>query len=419
MAAADSKIQVHTAQDEAEAVELVELEKLGVETPSLPGDIMLCGRLPKEAVGQVARLCKGWIHLNEEEGGDYFPAEIEAAGAQCRLLPFFPPKVTAERVEEIEAALDSLPRPLMLQCKSGNRAGAAMLLWLARRRGYSVQSAVQLATDMDLKFFTRCAVCGPVREWVMEQLPKQGDAHPSVLDTTAGVAVVQQLFDPDTSTLTYVIGCRSSGEAVLIDPVLEQKDRDLNTLDELGFTLKYVINTHCHADHVTSGGAIRKERPAVKTIIAAASGASADQHVGHGDSVAFGELQLEVRATPGHTDGCVSYVLRVPEQPPMVFTGDALLIRGCGRCDFQQGDAGRLHDSVHAQILSLPPETLIYPGHDYKGRSVSTVAEEKQFNPRLTKTREDFVELMANLGLPYPKRIDVAVTANMVCGVQD
>jgi sulfur dioxygenase len=414
--AATDKIEVNTFQDEADAVEQVELAKLGVAIPSNPGDILLCGNLPREAVGQVAKLCKGWIYLNEEGDANFFRAEIEAAGAKLELLPFLPPSVSEARVKELDAAIDALPRPLMLQCKSGNRAGAAMLLWLAHRRGYSAQSAVQLAVDLDLQFFTRCATCGPVREWLLEQLPKEGDTNTAVLDTGA---VVQQLFDPDTSTLTYVVGCRASGEAVLIDPVLEQRDRDLHMIDELGFRLTSVINTHCHADHVTSGGAIRKDRPEVKTIISADSGAKADRHVKHGERIAVGKLELEVRATPGHTDGCVCFLLAVPRQPPMVFTGDALLIRGCGRCDFQQGDAGKLYDSVHAQVFSLPPETLVYPGHDYKGRSVSTVAEEKQFNPRLSKTREEFVELMANLGLPYPKRIDVAVPANMVCGVQD
>jgi len=413
------QVQLTTSQEEAEAVEMVELEKLGVAIPSLPGDIMLAGNLPREAVGQVAKHVKAWVYMNEEDDPHFFRAEVEAAGAQCVVLPYLPPKVNEQRVEEMEAALDLLPRPLMLQCRSGNRAGAAMLLHLAKQRGYSAQSAAQLAVDLDLQFFTRCATCGPVREWLIDLLPQEGDSHPSVLASSQGEAVVQQLFDPETSTLTYLVGCRSSGEAVLIDPVLEQMDRDLTALHELGFKLKYVINTHCHADHVTSGGAIRKERPEVKTIIASASGAKADIHVVHGDKITFGRLNLEVRATPGHTDGCVSYLLAVPEQPPMVFTGDALLIRGCGRCDFQQGDAGRLHDSVHAQIFSLPAETLVYPGHDYKGRSVSTVAEERKFNPRLTKTREEFVELMANLGLPYPKRIDLAVPSNLVCGVQD
>jgi len=204
----------------------------------------------------------------------------------------------------------------------------------------------------------------------------------------------------------------------LIDPVLEHKDRDLALISELGLKLIYVLNTHCHADHITSGGLIRKDLPEVKTIISESSGANADMHIKHGDTLKFGNMALEVRATPGHTDGCVTYVLRT-KTATFAFTGDTLLIRGCGRTDFQQGSSKRLHESVHQQIYSLPGDTIICPGHDYKGRSVSTVDEERQFNPRLTKPVEEFEELMANLGLPNPKKIDVAVPANMVCGVQD
>lgn len=398
---------------EAQSVAEISLETLGVKAPSVPGDVFISGKLPSEAVSEVAKHCGSWIFLLEPDSPHFFRAEIESAGAKCRVLPFSPPLIPEGRVEEIEAAIDSLPRPVMLQCMAGNSAGAILLLWLAHRRGYTAQSASQLAVDLDLSFFTKCTTCGPVREWLLAQLPAPGDAITSPVER--GEVVVEQLFDPDTSTFTYVLGCRASGEAVLIDPVLEQKDRDLSVVDELGLKLKYVLNTHCHADHVTSGGAIRRERPEVQTVVSKASGARADLHVQHGDEVVFGAAKLEVRATPGHTDGCVIYIL----QPRMCFTGDALLIRGCGRTDFQQGDASRLYDSVHEQIFTLPPDTLVYPGHDYKGRSVSTVDEERRFNPRLTKSREEFVELMENLGLPYPKRIDVAVPANMACGVQD
>ncbi|CAE8724226.1 unnamed protein product [Polarella glacialis] len=193
-------------------------------------------------------------------------------------------------------------------------------------------------------------------------------------------------------------------------------------VDELGFKLQYVLNTHVHADHVTSGGQIRKLRPEVETIIAESSGAKADKTVKHGDTLDVGKIKLEVRATPGHTNGCLTYILR-DTQPggvsTMAFTGDALLIRGCGRTDFQAGSAEQLYDSVHSQIFSLPDDTLIYPGHDYKGRNVSTVGEEKQYNSRLTMSKEEFVKIMGELGLPYPKQIDIAVPSNMVCGVKE
>jgi len=222
--------------------------------------------------------------------------------------------------------------------------------------------------------------------------------------------------------MTYLIACRKSGQALLLDPVLEQKDRDLYLLDELGFELKYVVNTHVHADHTTSGGLVRKERSKVQTVISEASAAAGDVKVKAGDAIFIGELSLEVRATPGHTAGCLSYVLWPSpgdRGPAMVFTGDALLIRGCGRTDFQGGSAENLYDSVHSQIFSLPDETIVYPGHDYKGRNMSTVGEEKAYNSRLTESKEAFVKIMAELVLPYPQKIDLAVPANMVCGFQD
>lgn len=191
-----------------------------------------------------------------------------------------------------------------------------------------------------------------------------------------------------------------------------QVDRDAAVVRDLGVTLLYALNTHCHADHVTGTFELKKRFPACKSVIAAASGAAADVKISHGDTVSFGAFSLQVRATPGHTDGCVTYVL----PGAAAFTGDALLIRGCGRTDFQQGNAGALYDNVHTHILSLPDETRLYVGHDYNGRTLTTVGEEKRLNARLTKTRDEFIALMANLGLPYPKRIDVALPANLADG---
>ena len=225
----------------------------------------------------------------------------------------------------------------------------------------------------------------------------------------------RQLFDTaGSSTYTYLLADEGSGEAILIDPVLEMVDRDLGIVSELGLKLTMAINTHCHADHITGTGEIKKRVPGVKSAIAAASGAAADVKLSPGDKVVFGGRHVSVRATPGHTDGCVSYVM---DDESMVFTGDALLIRGCGRTDFQQGSADHLYDNVHAQIFSLPDATLVYPAHDYKGRMSSTVGEEKRFNPRLTKSKAEFIEIMANLNLPYPKKIDASLPANLVCGI--
>jgi len=228
--------------------------------------------------------------------------------------------------------------------------------------------------------------------------------------------IFRQLFDTSgSSTYSYLLADAFSKEGVLIDPVLEMLDRDLAVIKDLDIQLLYGVNTHCHADHVTGTGELKKRVQGLKSAIAAASGADADVKFAHGDVLMFGKFRLEVRATPGHTNGCCSLLL----PGCAVFTGDAVLIRGCGRTDFQQGNSGQLYDNVHAQVFSLPEETRIYPGHDYKGYTMSTVGEEKKLNPRLTKSKEDFIAFMGGLNLPYPKRIDVALPANLKCGVQD
>ncbi|KAI4320687.1 hypothetical protein MLD38_034141 [Melastoma candidum] len=234
----------------------------------------------------------------------------------------------------------------------------------------------------------------------------------------------RQLFEKDSSTYTYLLAdvTHPDKPAVLIDPVDKTVDRDLSVVRELGLKLVYAMNTHVHADHVTGTGLIKTKVPDVKSVISRASGAKADVLIEPGDKIAFGDLFLEARPTPGHTLGCVTYVTGDgPAQPypRMAFTGDAVLIRGCGRTDFQGGSSEQLYESVHSQIFTLPKETLIYPAHDYKGFTVSTVGEEMLYNPRLTKDMDKFKDIMANLNLPYPKMIDVAVPSNMVCGFQD
>lgn len=227
----------------------------------------------------------------------------------------------------------------------------------------------------------------------------------------------RQLMDTAGShTYTYILADEDTKDAVIIDPVLEMVERDLQVVDELDLKLNYVLNTHCHADHITGSGKIKKLRPGVKSFISKASGAQADVYLEPGDEVRFGKCKLICRPTPGHTDGCMTFVT---EDKKMAFTGDALLIRGCGRTDFQQGSADRLYESVHNEIFTLPDSTLLYPAHDYKGWSVSTVKEEKMYNPRLSKSKTEFVDLMENLNLPYPKKIDASLPANLVCGVQD
>jgi glyoxylase-like metal-dependent hydrolase (beta-lactamase superfamily II)/rhodanese-related sulfurtransferase len=227
--------------------------------------------------------------------------------------------------------------------------------------------------------------------------------------------IFRQMFDPQSSTYTYLLADPKIGEAVLIDPVFEQAMRDGALIEELGLKLLYTLETHVHADHVT-GAAVHQARFGSRIAVAAESDArGADLHLKDRDRIRFGRRSLEVRATPGHTKGCLTYVL---DDESRAFTGDCLLIRGCGRTDFQGGDARALYRSVHARIFSLPETCLLYPAHDYRGLAATSVGEERRFNPRLGGeiSEDDFVGYMDNLGLPHPKQIDVAVPANLECG---
>lgn len=223
--------------------------------------------------------------------------------------------------------------------------------------------------------------------------------------------MIRQLFDKESSTYTYLVADRAAGVAALIDPVLEQLDRDLAVIRELGLTLTHVLETHVHADHVTAAGRLRERTGAL--ICASAAGAPCvDVRLGHGDVVRIGEIAITALATPGHTDDGMSFVV-----PGAVFTGDTLLIRGCGRADFQNGDAAQLYDSITRTLFALPDDTVVYPGHDYKGLTSSTIGEERASNPRVAgRDKVSFVTLMAGLGLPPPRRLAEAVPANRACG---
>ncbi|KQV87939.1 MBL fold metallo-hydrolase [Massilia sp. Root351] len=225
--------------------------------------------------------------------------------------------------------------------------------------------------------------------------------------------IFRQLFDPTSSTYTYLLG--DSGEAVLIDSVYEQVPRDLALLGELNLRLLASLDTHVHADHVTGAWRLHQRCGSSMAVAEAAGAALADRPLRHGDRIQFGSRHLTVRATPGHTNGCLTYVL---DDESMAFTGDSLLIRGCGRTDFQGGSPQQLFASVREQILTLPDACLLYPAHDYRGITVTSVAEERRFNPRLGGDVDegDFAGHMNNLNLPHPKLMAVAVPANLRCG---
>ena len=223
--------------------------------------------------------------------------------------------------------------------------------------------------------------------------------------------IFRQLFDHETYTFTYLLADEASRDAIIIDPVKEQLSRDLKLIEELGLTLRYAFDTHVHADHITSAGALRDATECKTGVSIGGDVACADLALKDGDEIKFGSHTLHVLTTPGHTDSCLSF--RVGNR---VFSGDALFIRGTGRTDFQQGDAGRLYDSISNKLYTLPDDTLVYPGHDYRGNTMTTIGEEKQFNPRMKHSRDRFIEKMAALDLPDPKKIMEAVPANLACG---
>jgi glyoxylase-like metal-dependent hydrolase (beta-lactamase superfamily II) len=223
-----------------------------------------------------------------------------------------------------------------------------------------------------------------------------------------------QLFDVTSSTFTYFLVDRASREAVAIDSVDTQAERDLALIRRLDLRLRYVLETHAHADHITGAGKLRELTGALAAAPIGCGIAPANVQLNDGDALLFGVAERIVALhTPGHTAGSMSYLWR-----GNVFTGDALLIDGCGRTDFQSGDAGALYDSIHEKLFMLPPATRVYPAHDYRGNNVSTIGWEKRHNARLAgRERSAFVTLMAELHLPRPKMIDVAVPANQLLGI--
>lgn len=226
--------------------------------------------------------------------------------------------------------------------------------------------------------------------------------------------IPQQLFDPASSTYTYVLTDPATREALVIDPVDTQIERDLALLRAQGLTLRWVVETHAHADHITSAGALAEHTGARLAAPAGCGIGTAAVQLAHGDTLSFGGETLRALHTPGHTAGSMSYVWR-----GHVFTGDTLLIHGCGRTDFQSGNAADLYRSITERLFTLPDDTTVWPGHDYQGRSHSTIGAEKATNPRLAgRSLEEFVALMGGLNLPKPRRMDEAVPANLLSGLR-
>jgi len=230
--------------------------------------------------------------------------------------------------------------------------------------------------------------------------------------------IFKQLLDPASKTYTYLISCKKTGATVLIDPVLESLPLYQQVLEQIGLTLGYTLETHVHADHLTAAWEL-KQRYGSKIVFPKMQQLlCADILVQEGQPLLVGEIEIKPLFTPGHTDHHHAYLVDNGTQL-MLFTGDALLIDGCGRTDFQSGDAATLYNSIHTKLFSLPDETLVYPGHDYDGRYVSSIAQEKAHNARLgnQKSVEEFIAIMSALDIPKPKNMHFAVPGNMQCGI--
>ncbi|NMM03223.1 MBL fold metallo-hydrolase [Paraburkholderia sp. RP-4-7] len=228
--------------------------------------------------------------------------------------------------------------------------------------------------------------------------------------------IFRQFFDTVSNTYTYFIASRVGGEALIIDPVKEQLAIYLTAIDSLGVRLVHAIDTHTHADHVTALGDLRDATQCTTIMGDLSKALCVSRHVREGETLRIDGIELKALYTPGHTDESFSFVLD-PIRPKAVFTGDVLLIRGTGRTDFQGGDAQRSWESIVNKLFTLPDDTTLYPGHDYKGRTSSSIGDEKRLNPRLAgKSRAEYVEIMNNLNLPNPRMMDVAIPANLSCG---
>lgn len=223
----------------------------------------------------------------------------------------------------------------------------------------------------------------------------------------------EQLFESESSTYTYLLADAKSYEAVIIDPVKETTERDIEVIQKLGLKLLYILETHLHADHITGADELRKKFGAKTGISQAAKVTCADLQLTDGQNISFGKFNLKAMTTPGHTNSCMSFYLG-----DRVFTGDTLLIGGCGRTDFQEGSAEKLYESVTQKLFTLPPDTIVYPAHDYSKKTSSSIEIEMKTNPRLgnSKTKEEFLKIMNTLKLSLPKKIHEALPANLACG---
>ncbi|EKU22823.1 ethylmalonic encephalopathy 1 [Nannochloropsis gaditana CCMP526] len=371
-------------------------------------DITTAGKLGEAETSALSDKYKSVLYLATDKGADkgIEPNGFASLrGLTTRHLPVdVKDGLSLQLATDALQALDELPAPALVVCSSGGRASAVQCLRKATEEGWTKDQTLAYALEMKLPFVKNPSL----KDWVLATVAAREYKDELPL-------LFRPLYEETSWTYTFLLGCPVTKEAILIDPVDLTVERDLQVIKEMGLTLVAALNTHCHADHVTGSGLLAQKVPGCKSMIAKISGAKASIHLEPGNRVRFGRRYVEARATPGHTNGCMTFVT---DDMKMAFTGDALLIRGCGRTDFQQGSPETMFESIWTQIFSLPHETSVYPGHDYRGRLMSTIGEEKRFNSRLSgKSKEEFIEIMNNLKLAYPKKIDVALPANLVDGV--
>ena len=376
--------------------------------------------------GKEARI-KSWLYLNrdDDENENALCPKRKVVEARVRFKSIPIDGTSLKDAERLKTTLstymkEEFERPGVIQCSTATRAGIPYILHLAETLNLTFETAMNVAKDMELNVVTRENLVQFLKRSIKEKGGGGKGSGGRNDDDDDDVVVFRQLFERESSTYTYLLGCAETRECLLIDPVLETVERDLQVIDDLGLTLKLCVNTHCHADHITGSGEIKKLREGVKSVISKRAGAMADVLIDEGDVVEVGtSVKLKCLSTPGHTSGCVSLVLGDNTD---VFTGDALLIRGCGRTDFQGGSSETLFDGVTRKLLGgLPDACKVWPAHDYKGRMMSTIGEEKRLNPRLGagKTKEEFVQIMKDLNLPYPKKIDASLPRNLKCGAEE
>eukprot|EP00752_Nemacystus_decipiens_P008946 g7988.t1 len=370
-------------------------------------DIFIAGEVKPGGgfAAATADVMASLVYLCHPDDGCLTDRDWQSSAHTPRLdLPLVPHSFEIRGALKAVDEISRMPMPMLFMCKSANLAGAMASIFQGCRLGWSSQQTLDWAKSMGLEFLTIPATV----EWVLacvESRLRKSDL------------IFRQLFEKESSTFTYILGDAETKEAIIIDSLDFTAERDAEIVFQMGLTPTLLLSTHVHPDYVPFvTGKLGRMLPGTKSVLSEMSGGQADVKFRDGDKIRFGTRHVEARVTPGHTAGDATYVL---DDRSACFTGDTLQIRGCGRTDYQGGSSKTLYSSIMNKIFTLPNDCKVYPAHDYEGRHNSTVGEEKMFNPRLTKSEEEFVSFMDGLNLPKPPgKINEPIPANMVCGIR-